>query len=240
MDYQAIFKRYELKYLLTKEQVAMLKKEMAGRLVIDRYGLTSIRNIYFDTDDYRLIRSSLDKPVYKEKLRVRSYGIIKKDEKVFVELKKKYEGIVYKRRISSSESNAMIWLVENGVNEERGQIVDEIDYFKTFYRGLKPKVFISYDREAYFSVDDTDIRITLDTNLTGRNTDLSLRKGIYGKRIIPADITVMEIKVPASIPLWLVRFLNENRIYKSSLSKYGKYYTDVICINNDKGELKYA
>jgi len=240
MDYQAIFKRYELKYLLTKEQVAMLKKEMAGRLVIDRYGLTSIRNIYFDTDDYRLIRSSLDKPVYKEKLRVRSYGIIKKDEKVFVELKKKYEGIVYKRRISSTESNAMIWLVENGVNEERGQIVDEIDYFKTFYRGLKPKVFISYDREAYFSADDTDIRITLDTNLTGRNTDLSLRKGIYGKRIIPEDITVMEIKVPASIPLWLVRFLNENRIYKSSLSKYGKYYTDVICNNTGKGELKYA
>ena len=189
MDYQAIFKRYELKYLLTKEQVAMLKKEMAGRLVIDRYGLTSIRNIYFDTDDYRLIRSSLDKPVYKEKLRVRSYGIIKKDEKVFVELKKKYEGIVYKRRISSSESNAMTWLAENGVNEERGQIVDEIDYFKTFYRGLKPKVFISYDREAYFSVDDTDIRITLDTNLTGRNTDLSLRKGIYGKRIIDARNT---------------------------------------------------
>ena len=240
MDYQAIFKRYELKYLLTKEQVAMLKKEMAGRLVIDKYGLTSIRNIYFDTDDYRLIRSSLDKPVYKEKLRVRSYGIIKKDENVFVELKKKYEGIVYKRRISSSESNAMTWLAENGVNEERGQIVDEIDYFKTFYRGLKPKVFISYDREAYFSVDDTDIRITLDTNLTGRNTDLSLRNGVYGKRIIPADITVMEIKVPASIPLWLVRFLNENRIYKSSLSKYGKYYTDVICKNNDKGELKYA
>ncbi len=240
MDYQAIFKRYELKYLLTKKQVAMLKKEMAGRLVIDRYGLTSIRNIYFDTDDYRLIRSSLDKPVYKEKLRVRSYGIIKKDENVFVELKKKYEGIVYKRRISSSESNAMIWLAENGVNEERGQIVDEIDYFKTFYRGLKPKVFISYDREAYFSADDTDIRITLDTNLTGRNTDLSLRKGVYGKRIIPADTTVMEIKVPASIPLWLVRFLNENRIYKSSLSKYGKYYTDVICKNIDKGELKYA
>ena len=101
MDYQATFKRYELKYLLTKDQVSMLKKEMAGRLEIDRYGLTSIRNIYFDTDDYRLIRSSLDKPVYKEKLRVRSYGIIKGDEKVFVELKKKYEGIVYKRRISS-------------------------------------------------------------------------------------------------------------------------------------------
>ena len=120
MDYQATFKRYELKYLLTKDQVSMLKNEMAGRLEIDRYGLTSIRNIYFDTDDYRLIRSSLDKPVYKEKLRVRSYGIIKGDEKVFVELKKKYEGIVYKRRISSPESNAMIWLAGNGDNKESG------------------------------------------------------------------------------------------------------------------------
>ena len=240
MDYQATFKRYELKYLLTKDQVSMLKKEMAGKLEIDRYGLTSIRNIYFDTDDYRLIRSSLDKPVYKEKLRVRSYGIIKGDEKVFVELKKKYEGIVYKRRISSPESNAMIWLAGNGDNKESGQIVDEIDYFKSFYKGIKPKAFISYDREAYFPTDDTDIRITLDTNLLGRSTDLSLKKGIYGTRIIPADITVMEIKIPGSIPLWLVRFLNDNRIYKSSLSKYGKYYTDVICKNNGKGELKYA
>ena len=90
-----VFKRYEIKYILTSAERAKLIREMDGIMKIDKYGKTTIRNLYFDTDNYRVIRTSCDKPVYKEKLRVRSYQRVGGDDDVFVELKKKFDKFLY-------------------------------------------------------------------------------------------------------------------------------------------------
>ncbi|SCW37721.1 VTC domain-containing protein [Ruminococcaceae bacterium YRB3002] len=250
MTYQNTFKRYEIKFILTGAQRQMLVEAMDGIMKIDKYGKTTIRNIYFDTPDYRIIRTSLDKPVYKEKLRVRSYRRVTDEDEVFVELKKKYDQIVYKRRIAVPEYEAMDWLAAGGEKPRGGwsrQIEDEIDYFMQFYEGLMPQVFLSYEREAYYpaGAEDGDIRITLDSNIIARDRDLSLRSGVYGTNIIDRDLTVLEVKVPGALPMWLIRFLRENDIHKTSFSKYGTYYVTEVMGKHDKdrennGGLLYA
>ena len=242
MDYQNIFKRYEIKYLLDEKQRTRLFAEMEGRMKIDSYGHTVIRNIYFDTDNYRLIRTSLDKPLYKEKLRIRSYKRVREDEDVFVELKKKYESVVYKRRIALPENKAMGWLEGGGKMPGDSQIEKEIGYFRDFYTGLKPKVFLSYEREAFYPLDGTDTRITLDTNVLARETQLSLREGVFGAPVLGSGLSILEVKVSTGLPMWIIRFLREEGIQKASFSKYGKYYEDYIAGNNTdtKERLKYA
>ncbi len=233
MNHQYVFERYELKYILDPTQKSALQQVMDGRMEIDGYGRTTIRNIYFDTKDYRLIRTSILAPEYKEKLRVRSYKCVNADENVFVELKKKYEKIVYKRRIEIPEFDAMDWLAGGAERPEDSQIAREIDYFCHFYEDaeLAPKVFLSYEREAFSPIGETatenpGLRITFDNNILARDYDLSLRKSPYGERVLAPDQTVMEIKIPknAAMPMWLVRCLSENKIFKSSFSKYGTYY----------------
>ena len=146
MAFQTVFKRYELKYLITKEQKEAILSDVEPYMALDKYGRTTIRNLYFDTDDYRLIRRSIEKPSYKEKLRVRCYSQAQEDNTVFVELKKKYNRVVYKRRIALPEKEAMDWLCSNGNNPET-QISQEIDYFLEYYKNLHPTVFLSYQRE---------------------------------------------------------------------------------------------
>jgi len=243
MAYQNVFKRYEIKYILTPDQRNSLKDAMKGIMSIDKYGRTTIRNIYFDTDNYRLIRTSLDKPAYKEKLRVRSYSRVTDDEDVFVELKKKYESVVYKRRIAIPEFEAMDWLAADGDKPGNSQIEDEIEYFVKFYDGIGPKVFLSYEREAFFPEDGTDTRITLDSNIIARDHDLSLRYGVYGRNVLDRELTVLEVKVADAMPMWLIRFLRENNIQKTSFSKYGMYYMEHVMGEGSKeitGGLLYA
>ena len=100
------FERRELKYRITDAQRAALEAAFDARMVPDEYGESTICNIYYDTADYRLIRAPLEKPAYKEKLRLRSYGVTGPGGEVFLELKKKYKGIVYKRRITLPEDAA--------------------------------------------------------------------------------------------------------------------------------------
>ena len=240
MTYLNTFERYETKYMLTKSQKALLLEKMEGRMKLDSYGRTTIRNIYYDTPDMRLIRRSLEKPVYKEKLRVRSYCLADKDSTVFVEIKKKYNDVVYKRRISIKESQAMDWLSGKISNPLDSQISEEIEYMRTFYKGLAPACFLSYEREAFFPLEDSDLRITFDENILARNTNMSLTKGPYGTRIIPDNKTLVEIKSSGAFPVWLTDFLSENRIRKISFSKYGEYYSSVMRNGNEKGGLRYA
>ncbi|MBO7450058.1 MAG: polyphosphate polymerase domain-containing protein [Clostridiales bacterium] len=244
MTYINTFERYEIKYILTREQRKALCDLMVGKMKIDKYGHTTIRNIYYDTEDYRLIRNSLDKPIYKEKLRVRSYGRITKTDDVFIELKKKYESIVYKRRIALPEYITTDWLVKGKIQPVNSQIADEIEYFKNYYEGLKPAVFLSYEREAYYPTEPGDLRVTLDSNLIARNYDLTLLNGVYGENIIDRDLTVLEVKVSGAMPTWLIRFLNDNGIRKTSFSKYGMYYMNKMTPKsedeNEKGGLLYA
>ena len=218
------FKRYELKYLITQKQKSILLNAMAAYMQEDAFGRSTICNVYYDTPDSLLIRRSLEKPVYKEKLRVRSYGTATPEKEVFVELKKKYKGVVYKRRVSVKQSRAEAYLDYHVPLPVQNQITEELDYFLAFYKELKPAVFLSYEREAFYGRDDEDLRITFDENILWRDEDISLCSRPYGTPILDKDMVLMEIKVANAMPLWLSGLLSEEGIYKTSFSKYGQAY----------------
>ena len=227
MSYQNIFKRYEIKYIITREQSVQLKKLMTEYMKADKFGKSTICNIYYDTPDYLLVRRSIDKPQYKEKLRVRSYGTATKDSTVFVELKKKYKSVVYKRRIDMKEKQAERFLCDRTEKPE-SQIGKEIDYCFERYQGLQPKVFLSYKRQAFYSKTDDNFRMTFDENILWRDYDLSLCQGIYGTPVLNEDKVLLEVKTAGAIPLWLIHFLSTNKIYKTSFSKYGTAYAQIL------------
>ena len=229
-EIQSCFKRVEKKYLLTQRQYRAMLAGMAQHMEADRYSNYTICNLYYDTDDYSLIRTSLEKPVYKEKLRVRSYGAVTGTDPVFVELKKKYDGVVYKRRVTMNAAEAMRWL-RGMVPEDESQIHREIDWFMRSYRPT-PKVFIGYDREAYAGIENPELRITFDTRLRWRDTEVDLRCGDHGTFLLPEDAILMEIKIPGTAPLWLARLLSENGIFSTSFSKYGTYYKEIVMGQN--------
>lgn len=233
-----VFERYEIKYLLNREQkkavIATLEKYMEP----DSFGRSTIRNIYYDTDNYRLVRRSLEHPVYKEKLRVRSYRTAKPDDQVFVELKKKYNSVVYKRRTGLLEKEVADYLAGRIPAPKPCQITNEIDYFCQFYETLAPKVFLSYEREAFFEKDGGEFRVTFDENILWRTTDLSLEAGVYGENLLRTGETLMEIKTPGGIPLWMVDVLTEQGLRKTSFSKYGNAYMTMFA--REKGEEAYA
>ena len=239
MAYQAVFKRYELKYLITQKQKARILETMEPYMALDQYGRTTIRNIYFDTDNYRLIRHSIEKPAYKEKLRLRSYKKANPSSTVFVELKKKYDSVVYKRRVSLSEAEALDWVTGKMHCKEETQISDEIDYFLHYYETLHPVVFLSYEREAYFCKDGGDFRVTFDDNILCRQEDLSLASDVWGTPILEDGKVLMEIKCSGGIPLWMAHVLSQEHIYKTSFSKYGTAYQTMI-FPNTKGGFLYA
>jgi hypothetical protein len=220
---EGVFKRYEKKYLLDRRQYQELSKSLTGRMLPDRYGQYTICNIYFDTEDYRLIRASLEKPVYKEKLRLRSYGTPTGDDTVFIELKKKFKGVVYKRRVPIKMKEASAYLLAGKKPEASCQILKEIDWFISYYRPA-PKVYIAYDRMAFHGQEDETLRITFDSGIRFREDFLELEKGDWGDLLMDPGQILMEIKTGKSIPLWLSRLLSELNIYPASYSKYGNCY----------------
>ena len=234
MALQTVFKRYEIKYIITEEQCERLKTLFSPYMKGDDYGNSTIKNIYFDTPSYLLIRNSIDKPVYKEKLRLRGYGDISSDSPVFLEIKKKFKGVVYKRRVRLTEQNAMDY-VSGKTRLPDSQISREIDYFISYYKELSPKTVITYEREAYYSKTDDTFRMTFDRNIIYRQNDLSLQSEVYGKLILPKGLVLMEVKTAYAIPLWLTTFLSQNKIYKTSFSKYGTAYLDILS-QSKKGE----
>ncbi len=223
---QSCFKRYEKKYRLTPAQQRIITEGMREHMTADEHAAYTICSIYYDTPDWHLIRTSLEKPVYKEKLRVRSYGTPSDNSKVFVELKKKYDGVVYKRRITARADSAAAFL-SGADSGAYGQIGREIQWFQSFYSAA-PSVFIAYDRLAFAGKEDPELRITFDTNLRWRDTDLDLRRGDYGAPIDDPDMVLMEIKIPGVCPLWLSRLLSEAGAYPTSFSKYGTCYKNHI------------
>lgn len=240
MAYQAVFKRYEMKYMMTRRQKKAVLEAMLPYMKLDEFGHTTIRNVYFDTDNYILVRHSIEKPVYKEKLRIRSYKQAGAQDKVFIELKKKYDDVVYKRRESLSQLETLEWLVSGTPFPKATQIGNEIDYFFRLYQTLKPKVFLSYEREAFYAhvrpgeicqpeLTDSDFRVTFDENIRARQEELSLSRDVWGEPLIGEDKVLMEIKTSGGIPLWMTHVLAREKIYKTSFSKYGTAYEKMIC-----------
>lgn len=221
MAFTYIFKRVEKKYMLTKEQYEYLTNAIAPYMSVDQYGETEIRNIYFDNNDNELIETSLKKPEYKEKLRLRSYGVPKPESTVFFEIKKKYRGVVYKRRISMKLREAYGYIATGELPEHLiGNIPAEIDYMVRRYR-LYPKAFISYKRTAYAGRTDPDLRITFDRDITSRYGDVRLESTAPGSKLLPEEHYLMEIKIPGAMPLWLAHVLSEKNIFPHSFSKFG-------------------
>lgn len=222
--------------MITADQKDRILKAMEPYMEPDSFGQSSVRNIYFDTDDFVLARHSIAKPDFKEKLRVRSYSKADADSTVFVELKRKFDGVVYKRRVGLPERDAMNWMAgsdDPSIKKESGsaQVASEIEYFRNLYSGLKPVLYLSYDRTAYrmksgMSAADggAGFRVTFDSNILCREGDLSLRSEACGTPILEGGKFLMELKCPGAIPMWMTAVLSEERLYKTSFSKYGTAY----------------
>ena len=220
-----VFERVERKFLLTPAQYAGLMRTLPEYMQADQYGESTILSLYLDTDDSLLIRRSLEKPVYKEKLRLRSYGVPREMDNVFLEVKKKVRGVVYKRRICLPLAQAMECLAQGSVPAAGGQIGREIAYMLRRYR-LRPAVLLAYDRTAYAELEPSPnrLRITIDRDIRSRQTDLDLRLGSVGDPLLAPGMRLMEIKTAHAIPLWLCAVLDQNEIRPTSFSKYGRVY----------------
>jgi len=234
-----VMKRYELKYLLNPQQEAMLRKGLEGHMQIDDFGLTSIASLYYDTPDYRLIRISTEKPLFKEKIRLRSYGLATEQSPVFLELKRKAYGVVYKRRVQTTIPLVEKFFDRQGDICAGGQINREITTFRDFYDTLVPSCLIIYDRTAYFEPDG-DLRLTIDYNPRYRVEELNLTSSMDGIPLLPEGWSILEIKVQDAMPLWLASILSEAKIYKTSFSKYGEAYRQQLANLNRKGNTVYV
>ena len=236
-EYNEVFKRTEVKYLLNEDQYRSLFSVLQTMARVDDYGLSRINNIYFDTPDYRLIRTSLEKPVYKEKIRLRTYGETHNDTNSCIEIKKKYDGIVYKRRIAGKYLDAYDYMMGKRDRLDDSQISREIEGFMNLYKRLIPAMTICYDRIAMAGIEDESFRVTFDTNITWNDKCLDLRwvdrKDVLipngrGRQITKPGQYMMEIKVTNALPMELVRKLSELKIFPASFSKYGRGYTEML------------
>lgn len=222
-----LFKRKEKKYVLTPQQLSQLLKLVGDYIKTDEYPKETIQSIYLDTPSFLLIRNSIDAKKYKEKIRLRCYGEATSDSKVFLELKKKLNGVVFKRRLSLPLNQAEDYIY-NRIIPQDSQIMREIDAFMKFYNYPKPQIMICCERLSFVSKQDSLLRITFDKNIRYRLNDLSFLCGTKGTPLLDDDKCVMEIKALGSMPLWLVRALDECKIYPQSFSKYGKSHIKEI------------
>ena len=221
------FRRVEKKYIITKKQYLLLKEAIKDKMVEDEYGKSKICNIYFDTNQYDLISHSITKPIFKDKVRLRSYNLPQKNSTVYLEIKRKYDGVVSKRRTEIIlEDFYQCHSIQN-TKKEKSQIEKELDYYYKFYN-LEPAMFLSYDRVAYYDKDNKDFRLTIDKNIVARNYDLYIEKGNYGTKILNKDTLIMEVKTLGATPIWFVKLLENFKIYPSSFSKYGEAYKMLI------------
>lgn len=229
-----VFNRKEIKYLITDEDKAALFSIIEKYMNCDAYnkdGKTySICNLYLDTESDELIRKSLEKPFFKEKIRLRSYGKVSLTDNVFLESKKKFDGVVNKRRTTFVLHDAYEYFENGNIIENpkmNKQVMKEINYIMNMYN-LKPRVFISYDRLAFFEKNNSDFRLTLDTNIQTRRDNLRLDYDIYGNQLLQPGQWIMEAKAFKAFPLWFVHFLSERKIFQTSFSKYGTEYRNYI------------
>lgn len=230
-----VFNRYEKKYMLDEETFERIRKLLGKYTAPDAYNIGgkpyAISNIYYDTEDYHFIRTSLQKPAYKEKLRLRAYGVPDEEDLVFMEIKKKAGGLVNKRRTSLHLQEAYEFMDTGEIPERKPymneQVLRELAYIRQNY-ALRPKVYIAYDRIACFSTTDSDLRISFDTNIRYRTEDLRLEHGDFGAAILPEGKWLMEIKTRGAFPLPIAMALSEYEIYPTSFSKYGYIYGKLL------------
>lgn len=222
-----VMKRVEMKYLLSQRQYEAFLPGLKEHMALDQYGITTIQSLYYDTNYNYLVRKSLEKPPFKEKVRLRSYGLNDDNRDVYLELKRKAKGIVYKRRVALKEDEAFLFFLYD-YDLDDTQIGREITYFRNFYKELSPKMLILYEREAYYEPDGGDLRLTFDHNIRYRKRDLNLHTSLDGHLILDEPYVLMEIKVQQAVPLWLLKLMSQNQIRQTSFSKYGAAYEKLL------------
>ena len=233
------FRRIEKKYIISKKQFELIKKGIKDEMYLDTHGKSTICNLYLDTDDYSLIKHSLDKPIYKDKLRIRSYNVANSNSDVYLEVKKKYDGVVSKRRIKAKLEDIYAFLNnESEIPQSNTQVSKELKYYFKYYN-LHPTAYITYDREAYYAKNDYGFRITFDTNIKARDYDLALDKGIYGQQIFDEDKILMEIKTLGGIPMWFTKMMSELEVRPGHFSKYGATYLNILREKEESKEKVY-
>lgn len=238
-DTKFSFQRYEKKYLLSREKYQALWQELAPLAEPDCFFRSTVCSVYYDWEDFRLIRHSLDRPAYKEKLRLRSYNVPGPADLVFVELKKKYEGVVYKRRVAMPAGGAEAWLVGAAPAPDQSQISREIDWFLRSNL-VRPQVLIACDRQAYTARENGELRFTFDSSIRWRDTDLSLTAGDWGRELLSDGQVLMEIKLPGAAPLWLAHMLSRLEVFPRGFSKYGQCYQRELLEKNFYGVMNLA
>ena len=159
-------------------------------------------------------------------------------------LKKKYDHVVYKRRIGMNYQQAVDYL-DGAPAPEESQISREIDWFCRFYEGLQPAMCIFYDRLAVFDREQPDLRVTFDSGIRWRTDDLDLAHGTRGRLLLDPSMCLMEIKIPGAAPVWLARALSDAGVFPSHFSKYGAAYQTMqreekTIRFNEKGEIYCA
>lgn len=228
-----IFRRVEKKYIINKKEYEIIMKKIREYVVQDEYGKSTICNIYMDTDNYDLISHSITKPFFKDKVRLRSYNTPTKNSTVYLEIKRKVDGVVGKRRIAMKLNDFDNYIDKNDViRADNNQIISELEYYFNMYN-LSKKMYISYEREAYYQKDNSDFRVTFDSNVKARTYSLNLDKGAYGQNILAPDKYIMEVKTLGAMPLWFVKILNECKIMPCGFSKYGEAYTQLVLHANN-------
>ena len=230
MDATTIFKRIEKKYLLSEAQQEALFQKIGAHLMPDEFGRSTVLSLYLDTTDHRIIRHSIEAVDYKEKLRLRSYGTAKADSTVFLELKKKYGGVVYKRRAAMTLKEAERYL-RMGIKPFESQIMSELDWAMRLYGRPKGAMLIACEREAWFDEAHPDLRLTFDRNIRCRDSELRLDRGSAGTALLPEDTVLLEIKTAGAMPLWLADALDAEGILPGSFSKYGTAYARSLITN---------
>ncbi|MCL2378964.1 MAG: polyphosphate polymerase domain-containing protein [Defluviitaleaceae bacterium] len=221
---QLTFKRYEYKYLVTHKQAEAVTATLLEYMVPDKYGTYWVQNLYYDTDNWDVICTSMEKPLYKEKLRLRCYGIPDDSSNVFLELKKKYLGEVNKRRVALPISS-LSRPIREVLDEETAQIARELAFYMQTHP-VEEKMFIAFLRTAYSGIEDAGLRVTFDNNIRYRRDNLGFSHPEEGQDVLHEDYSILEIKTRTGIPLWLSRLLSDNTIYKISYSKYGTCFMD--------------
>lgn len=216
------FRRSELKYLCSDEEAEQFYRKIQEHIHPDLYYQYTVHSVYLDNDQNMFAIYSLNHPKYKAKLRLRSYSNPLKDDIVYLELKKKWNGIVYKNRIELTYRQAMDYLDYNVSLSVSNGTTREIDYLLK-YANPEQRVTLLYDRTCWQGKDEEDLRITFDRRIRYRMNDISLVETGLEKELLKNQV-MMEIKAEYRYPLWLVHALREMNFKPVSFSKYGNVY----------------
>lgn len=236
---ESSFKRYEKKYLVTRGQAAAFQAALARHMEPDLFGEYLVQNLYYDTEDWQVVRASIEKPLYKEKMRLRCYGAPHPESELYLELKKKYDGIVYKRRIALPAQALERRGVREALAADGSQIARELD---CYMRANAPseRIYIAYRRTAFIGTGDPGLRVTFDDDVRFRLDLLDFSHPGVGGAILPRDKLLLEIKTFSAIPLWMARHLSEAGMFPTAFSKFGACYTDRILKQPERKVLLHA